>query len=336
MRTDVLAAPAGAAARPPRLTGLAATIFGNHLIWPLLALVFLVGGFVPGFVSGQNLLNTAWSAAPLACMTLGLFFVMLTSGLDLSLESTFALAPTLGILVVTSWMTGLPALAALPVVLLVGAVVGLVNGVFSVKLGVNPFLVTLGTLLALRGVVIYLIPEGVYDLPPAITALGGGKLGALPVAIVAMVVLVLVGYLITDHTPFGKAVFAIGNNEQAAIVAGINVQRIKITTFVLAGLFAAIGGLLQVGRLDSVTADMGDGQILMVFAAATLGGTALSGGEGRVTGILGAALVIACIDNVMNLVGVDPSIRQIAFGLILLVAIYLASLQDRVLKAVRR
>jgi ribose/xylose/arabinose/galactoside ABC-type transport system permease subunit len=146
------------------------------------------------------------------------------------------------------------------------------------------------------------------------------------------VVLLLIyglGYLLIERHFFGKNVYAIGNNERAAYVAGIDVARTKIIAFALAGLFAAIGGLLEVGRLQSLTADMGEGDILMVFAAAVLGGTSLSGGKGRIIGILGAVLVLEVVDNLMNLRGVEPSIREIVFGLILLGGIYVASLQGR-------
>ena len=311
------------------------SILANHLIWPLLGLLVIIGAFVPGFLSQRNLINVIWASTPLACMTLGMFLVMVTGALDLSIESTFAVAPTIGLIVVMWWLPGAHWTLALVVMLLTAMLIGLFNGLISVKVGVNPFLVTLATMLALRGVVVYLIPEGVYSLPSGFTFWGGTKVpsGGVPVAIIIMLALVAVLAVVMSSTPFGKSVYAIGNNEPAAFVAGINVQRVKITAFVLAATLSSIGGLLQVGRLDSVTATMGDGNIMMVFAAATLGGTSLQGGRGNVTGILGAALVITGIENIMNLLGVEPSIRRIIFGLILLLAICLASIQERMSKS---
>ncbi|MDR1711232.1 MAG: ABC transporter permease [Propionibacteriaceae bacterium] len=312
-------------------------IVENHLIWPLLAVLVVIGAFVPGFLSQRNLINVAWGATPLACMTLGMFLVMVTGALDLSIESSFAVAPTLGLLVVMQWLPDSPWILALLTMLAVGLTVGFINGLISVKLGVNAFLVTLATMLILRGVVIYLIPEGVYGLPTGVTYWGGARIfgegeanrNGLPIAIIIVVALVVLLAVVMNSTAFGKSVYAIGNNEPAAFVAGINVQRVKITCFVLAATFAAVGGLLQVGRLDSVTATMGDGDIMNVFAAATLGGTSLNGGRGHVSGILGAALLITAIDNIMNLIGVEPSIRRIVFGAVLLAAICLASIQER-------
>jgi ribose/xylose/arabinose/galactoside ABC-type transport system permease subunit len=301
------------------------------LIWLILLVLVIVGFFVPGFVSSRNITNVLWAAAPLGGMVLGMFFVMLVGGLDLSLESTFAVAPTLAIMFMLNWLPDIvsPPIAIL-LTLLFGMGVGLFNGLMSVKIRVNPFLVTLATLLILRGVVIYLIPEGVYYLPEGYTFLGALRVfGDIPLAIFVLLGLYAFGHVLINNHTFGKNVYAIGNNEEAAYVAGINVSRVKIMTFVFAGLFAAIGGMLEVGRLRSVVADLGNGDIMMVFAATILGGTSLSGGEGKVTGVFAAVLVISIIENLMNLYGVAPSVRQIVFGIILLSAIVVASLQKR-------
>ncbi len=308
---------------------IARNIAAEHLIWPIVGLMLVVGAFVPGFLTSGNLTNLMWAAAPLGCMVVGLYFVMITGRLDLSLESTYALAPVVAVLFMTQWVAGLNPVLGILITLLVGAVVGLVNGLLSVTLGVNPFLVTLATLLTIRGVVVYLIPEGVYDIPETYTALGGTSLGAVPLAVFVLLGLFLVAWLTIRYTVFGRNLMAIGNNEKACRVAGINVQLACVGAFVVAGVCAAIGGLLSAGRLFSVDASMGNGDILIVFAATTLGGTALSGGKGRVTGLLGAIFVIGGINNLMNLVGVESNLRQIVFGLILLFAILLSSLQER-------
>lgn len=313
-----------------KLNSLALLILEKYLIWVLLALLFLIGLLVPGFLSVRNIFNVMWSAAPLGCMVLGLFFVLLTANVDLSLESTFALAPTLAIVIFfqTLSLESQPVLAVIAV-LIFGVIIGLLNGLLSVKLKVSSFLVTLGTMILMRGVVIYLIPEGVYYLPDGFIYLGATKLfGVLPVAVLVWIGAFLVAWLLVDRHRLGKDILALGNNEQAAFVAGVNIDRTKIICFSIAGFLAALGGLLEVGRLQSVVADMGQGDIMMVFAGTILGGTALTGGKGNVGGIFAAVLVIAIIENLMNLYGVPPSIRQIVFGAVLLVAIYLASLQE--------
>lgn len=305
-------------------------IAAEHLIWPIVVLMLIIGSTVPGFLSSGNIINLIWGAAPLGCMVVGLYFVMMTGRLDLSLESTYALAPTVAVLFITDWLVGLPPALGIVITLAVGAFIGLINGLLSITLGVNPFLVTLATLLILRGVVVYLIPEGVYRLPEEYTALGGERIGGvLPVAILVLLALILAAWVMMRFTTFGRNLVAIGNNEKACRVAGINVPVVCIGAFVAAGACAALGGLLAAGRLFSVDASMGEGDILIVFAAVTLGGTALAGGKGRVTGLLGALIVIGGITNLMNLIGIDATIRQIVFGVVLLLAILLSSMQER-------
>jgi simple sugar transport system permease protein len=305
-------------------------LFERHLIWLLLLVLVLFGSTVQGFTSLQNILNVMWAAAPLGCMVLGLFLVLLIKEVDLSLESTFAFAPTIAIVAMLQWWPdGLPPIVAAIATPLLGLLVGAAQGAFAVKLRVNAFLVTLATLLLMRGFVIFLIPEGVYYLPDAYTYLGERRLVGVPVAIFVWLLLYLAAFVFIERHRLGKEIYAIGNNEEAAFLAGVKVQRTKILCFAIAGFAAALGGLLEVGRLQSVVADLGQGQILMVFAGTILGGTSLSGGIGRLSGVFAAVIVIALIENIMNLVGIEPSIRQIVFGLVLLLAIYLASLQDR-------
>jgi ribose/xylose/arabinose/galactoside ABC-type transport system permease subunit len=305
-------------------------LFERHLIWLLLLVLVLFGSTVQGFASLQNILNVMWAAAPLGCMVLGLFLVLLIKEVDLSLESTFAFAPTIAIVAMLQWWPdGLPPIVAAIATPLLGLLVGAAQGAFAVTLRVNAFLVTLATLLLMRGFVIFLIPEGVYYLPDAYTYLGERRLVGVPVAIFVWLLLYLAAFVFIERHRLGKEIYAIGNNEEAAFLAGVKVQRTKILCFAIAGFAAALGGLLEVGRLQSVVADLGQGQILMVFAGTILGGTSLSGGIGRLSGVFAAVIVIALIENIMNLVGIEPSIRQIVFGLVLLLAIYLASLQDR-------
>jgi simple sugar transport system permease protein len=325
-------APAPEPAAPPAESRVGPTvrrIASEHLIWPILLLLVIIGAFVPGFLTGGNLLNLLWGSAPLGCMVVGLYFVMIAGKLDLSLESTFALAPTVAVIAMNGAL-GLNPVLGILLTLLVGVAVGLFNGAVSVGLNVNPFLVTLATLLTLRGVVVWLIPEGVYDLSPAYTALGGRQfVGGLPLAVVVLALLFAGAFVVMRYTTFGRSLIGIGNNEPACRVAGINVSAVSIGAFMVAGFCAALGGLLDAGRLFSVDASMGTGEILTVFAATTLGGTALNGGRGHVSGLLAAILVIGGITNIMNLIGVESSLQQIVFGVVLLAAILLSSLQDR-------
>jgi simple sugar transport system permease protein len=307
----------------------------EHLIWVFLALVFFVGLTVENFATSVNLLNVLWAAAPLALLSLGLFFVLIAGNLDLSLESTFGFAPTIAILFMTQWFPDIvPPVLAVVLTLVVGCIVGLGNGVLSVVLRANAFLITLATLLLLRGAMIALVPEGVYFLPDAYVYLGRARVAGVPIAVLVALASYVLAYVVLAKHSFGKALQAIGSNQRAAHIAGVQIDRTLMLAFIVAGLCAAVGGLLQVGRIQSVSADTGQGSILLVFAAVILGGTSITGGYGRVTGVAGAVLVLAVIDNLLNLVGVDPSIRQVVFGIILLIGIYVASMQDRLRRRV--
>jgi simple sugar transport system permease protein len=315
-----------------RYQGLVAgrRVAGQNLIWLILGATFLFGVTIHGFLSPTNLTNVAWASVPVGCMVLGMFFVMLTGGLDLSLESIYGVAPVIGIVLLNDYLSFLPEPVALVFAVGTGIVAGLLNGLISVKLHVNPFLVTLAALLFWRGLVIFLIPEGIYNLPNGYTFLGSFRFfGFFPVAIVLGLALFGIAWVVINRTAFGKAIYAVGSNPMAAYVAGINVDRVKISVFVIAGLLAGLGGLVEVGRIGAVVDDMGQNSIMMVFAGTILGGTSLAGGRGRLSGILAAILELAMIDNVMNLIGVEPSARQMIFALILLGAIYLASFQER-------
>lgn len=290
----------------------------------------MYGFTVPGFASSTNLLNLIWASAPLGLTALGLFFVLMAGQLDLSLESTYGFAPAIAVLFMTQWLPGLvPPAIGVVLTVLVGAGVGFVIGSLSVLARVNAFLITLAMLLLLRGVLIALIPEGIYYLPEGYTFLGSARLGGVPIAIFVLVAAYLLVYAIMRLHSFGKSLQAVGSNARAAHIAGTHIQRTLMIAFTAAGTCAAIGGLLEVGRTQSVSAETGEGSILLVFAAVILGGTSISGGHGRVTGVAGAVLVLAAIDNLLNLSGIDPSIRQVVYGAILLAGIYIASLQDR-------
>jgi simple sugar transport system permease protein len=330
LETVVADATAASEATTGRRFARARRLATDNLIWLILAGTFLFGSTLQGFLSPTNLMNVVWSSVPIGLMVLGMFFVMLTGGLDLSLESIFGVAPVIGVVALAQWIQGVPDVVAIPITIAMGVVAGLLNGLVSVRLRVNPFLVTLVGLLFWRGLVIALIPEGVYNLPDGFTVLGGFKFfGVFPLAIAIGLLLFAIAYVVINRSPFGKAVYAVGSNPMAAYVAGINVSRVRISVFVIAGVLSAIGGLIEVGRIGAVVSDLGEGSIMMVFAGAILGGTSLAGGRGRLSGILGAVLVLGAIENVLNLYGVEPSVRQMIFSVILLAAIVLASLQDK-------
>jgi ribose/xylose/arabinose/galactoside ABC-type transport system permease subunit len=218
---------------------------------------------------------------------------------------------------------------AIVIALIVGVGVGLINANLSVLLKINSFLVTLGMLIVLRGLCAYLIPEGLYYLPKGFIALGDAKVFGFPVALIVFIIAVVGVYILVNKTEFGTNLYAVGSSEKAAYLFGINVGKIKAITFVLAGLFAALGGLTATGRMQAVIADMGDGDIITVFAACFLGGMSMSGGKGEIVDLIGSILTLSMITNILNLIGVNPFLVRVIYGFILLLAIILANLQEQ-------
>lgn len=306
----------------------------NHGVWVIFFAIFILGGFlVPGFMSTYNLMNVLWGNIPFSFMALGMFIVLLVGETDLSIESIFAIAPIAGAVLMTKYAPNVvtPGVAIV-ICLLVGVLAGAVNAVLSVYLRVNSFLATLTMLLVLRGIAQYLIPEGLYYLPDLFIALGDEMVWKIPLAVIAFVVVALAVYVLTTRTVFGKNLYATGSSETAAYLAGLNTKRIRSYAFLLAGLLAGLGGLVGSGRMQAVTADMGSGDIMMCFAACFLGGSSMSGGNGEIIDLVGSILTLSIITNLMNLVGVNPFLVKIVYGIILLLAIIFANVQQDIRK----
>lgn len=306
----------------------------NHGVWVIFFIIFALGSLaVPGFLNSYNLMNVLWGNIPFSFIALGMFIALLVGETDLSIESTFAIAPVGGAVLMTKYASGVvtPGLAIV-ICLLIGALAGMVNTVISVYLKVNSFLATLTMLLMLRGIAQYLIPEGLYYLPDTFIALGDETVCDIPLAVIAFIIVALSVWVLTTKTVFGKSLYATGSSETAAYLAGLNTKRIRSCAFILAGFLAALGGLTGSGRMQAVTADMGSGDIMMCFAACFLGGSSMSGGNGEIIDLIGSILTLSIITNLMNLVGVNPFMVKIVYGIILLLAIIFANVQQDIRK----
>jgi ribose/xylose/arabinose/galactoside ABC-type transport system permease subunit len=306
----------------------------DNFIWLLVILLLLIGAFtIPKFFSLTNFINMAYHSSALAMMILGMSFCAISGHSDLSIESTFAFAPAIGILLMDQWIPGFPPSLALIITVIVGGLVGLVNGLIVVKLKINSFLVTLAMLIILRGLVLYLLPQGIYNIPKTYLFLGEAKIfDRIPVAIFIFLGIFILAHLIINNTFFGKNIVATGSNPFAAYISGININRIYIYVFIISGMAAAFGGILLVGRLGSILNEMGDGDILMVFAGTVLGGISLQGGVGKIINALGGALLLIIISTILNLSGVSPFLIKTIQGLLLLGAMILGNVREYLYK----
>jgi simple sugar transport system permease protein len=300
-------------------------------VLPVLVVVIIIGAALnPAFLSYNNVFGVLQQTAELSVLVMALTLVLITGKFDLSLESTFGLAPMTGAFLFLSLDgTALGILdspvAALITIFVVGGLIGLFNSVLVVYLKFNAFIATLATLILLRGISLGLTRgETLSGLPPALTAMGQLSLFGLPSSFfVALVVLIVLSLFLSRHR-LGRTLYAIGGNQMAARVAGARVERILIGVFVVAGVLAALAGLLQAGRIASITTSLGNGLIFNAFAAAVLGGVSLNGGRGTMAGACGGVLLLVLIQDILVLSQVPGYWINATTGAIILIALLIS------------
>jgi ribose/xylose/arabinose/galactoside ABC-type transport system permease subunit len=219
---------------------------------------------------------------------------------------------------------------AIPIVLAVGAAVGLFNGFFVAKVGMNPLLTTLATMMMLRGLAqVVTSGESLYGFPDAYRFFGGGEIGPVPTAVAIMLSLFAIFYLVLRHKRIGRHIFIVGGNAGAARACGITVARVEMFAFMMSGLLAAVGGILLSARLNSAQTNSGVGMELEAIAAAVIGGISLAGGRGKLLNAIAGVLVIRCIASGLVLLDVPAFWISFATGLIIFVAILADTLKTR-------
>ncbi|NDJ60347.1 MAG: ABC transporter permease [Chloroflexi bacterium] len=291
-------------------------------LFPIILLFILVLVFSlmsDRFLTQANLSIVLRQTVTLLVVALGMTFVIIAGSIDLSVGSMVALAA----LAAASTSDELGIFAILPAAL-VGLVAGLINGVIFAKGKVPSFMVTLGTLVAYRGIVLY----AMRGAPVSITdrdfiGFYAGPIGpGLPNAAIIAAVIAIIAFVILNFTVFGRQVRAIGGGERVARLTGIKVDRVKIMMFALLGLLCGIAGLLQSARNYAATAQLGEGLELDVIGAVVVGGTPLTGGVGSIQGTVIGALVLTILSNGMNMLGVDPFLQNIVRGVVLIAAVF--------------
>jgi simple sugar transport system permease protein len=300
---------------------------------PAIAVLGLIGFIVsPAFLTSDNLIGVAQQSTELSLLVLAEALILIVGRMDLSLESTIGVAPVIAVWMVLPASGGrfaglglLPAWTAIPLCLLIGALIGALNGFLILKLRLNGFIVTLGGLTMLRGLQVA-ISEGksIVDLPPSFSYLGHTSWLGVPAAIWICALLFLIGGFALAWLRHGRALYAIGGNPEAARTAGIRVDRITWVVLIIGGLLAAFAGVLYAGHYGSISADQGSGWIFQVFAATVIGGVSLNGGRGTLFGALTGVLTLQLVVNVMTLAGVPPLWNQFLNGAIIIVALIIS------------
>jgi len=275
------------------------------------------------FLTLSNFQNLMRNTAPLAIAGCGMTAIMIARGIDLSVGSVLAASTVLAAALAVA---GVPLYLAFALALLFGALVGMANGVIIAGMRVSPIIVTLGMLNIGRGIAYLISPSAILvGLPPNWSDIGTGKIWILPFPIVIALAVIAIFMWLTTSSKFGKRIYAIGGNEEAARLSGINVERTLVVLYMLCGFTAALAGLVLSSRVGSGDPNIGIGFELQVIAAVIIGGTSLSGGEGRILGTVIGALIIGVLSNGLNLAGVEPFWQYVAQGLVLIAAVIVDS-----------
>lgn len=335
-------APAGA----PRTTRLTALLFRGRALIALFALVTVFAILSPAFLSAADLTILVKHVAINAIMAVGMTFVILSGGIDLSVGSIAGLAGmTAGALIdngivlhafgvviyFDTWLV-------VAIAVLAGAAVGAINGVLVARLAVAPFIATLGTMYAARGAALLL--SGGATFPNLVGKaelhntgfpwLGSGALLHVPVPIWLMVAFGAAGAFVAQRTPFGRHVYAVGGNERAALLSGIRVKRVQVAVYVISGVCSAVVGLIIASELAASHPATGESFELNAIAAVVLGGTSLMGGRGGIGGTIIGALVIGVLGDGLVLIGVSEFWQIVVKGVVIVVAVVLDQFQRRV------
>ncbi len=291
------------------------------LIVLIAAIIIVMSNVNPYFLSFSNFRAMAVGMAPTAIIVIGMAILLASGGFDLSVGSVMALSSTV---VAMLLLTGMPIPLAVVCGLVLGGIVGVVNGLLVTGLGINPLIATLGTMSIARGIALVLT-EGfsVSSLPASFAWIGKADIGGFPVIVLFTILLVVLFDLAVRHTRFFRQVYFIGANEKAAMLSGIHVTRVRIILYALTGILAALAGVLLASRLMSGTPTAGNGIELQVLAAAVIGGASLRGGEGTILGAFLGVVFVALINNTMTMLAVSIYWQMIVIGGVLVTAVAL-------------
>jgi ribose transport system permease protein len=292
----------------------------------LLALIAVFSMLSPIFLTANNITNIFTQISINVILAVGMTFVILVGGIDLSVGSVMAFCAVVAgtVLKVETLPVGAAIALALAASIAVGAACGLANGWVSAFWGIPSFIVTLGMLNIARGAALqWTEARSIYEFPDAFNNFGSATLLGVPAIFLVALSLVAIGWFVLNRTVFGRLLYAIGNNEEAVRLAGHNVRRYKIAAFVIAGVAVGVGAVIYMMRLTIASPIIGIGFELNAIAAVIIGGTSLSGGRGSIIGTLLGACIIGVLANGLILIGMSDFLRQMVTGFVIILAVVL-------------
>ena len=294
---------------------------GKYIIFIFLILFCVVLSVTTsGFLTKKNIINVLRQVSYNGIIAVGMTFVIITGNIDLSVGGVVGLS---AIIACDFAHPGeYPLIVPILVALSIGAAVGVINGLGIAYGRVPAFIMTLGTNTILRGIVmLYNNGKPVLDLSESYQAIGSGYLGILPIPVILLAAVLLLGWFVLNKTRFGRHVLAVGGNEQAARVSGINTKLTKIIVYVMSGVFSALAGMIISARVNAGSPTLGTGYENDAIAAAVIGGTSMMGGQGSMVGTIGGILIIGVMNNGLDLLNVSSYYQQVAKGTIIIAAV---------------
>lgn len=316
----------------------------SKLIWFILVLVLIFFTFRIGpqsYLSGSNLINILIHASVLGVLTAGQAIVLLSGNFDLSAEGTLSLLTVLAAWLMLPYREMTMAQAGgggwelhpfivIPILLAIGPLIGWINGMLITRLNMNNFIVTLAMQLVLRGLATVISMGAIMPGTPApFNWLGGGKIGPIPVQVIFTLLLYTAISYILSSTRFGRQLYAVGGNREAARASGFSPGRLITAAYMISGLMAAVAAWMLLGKLEVSVSTLGQGMTLETVAAAVIGGVALTGGVGTIWGAFAGVLLLSVVDNGLNLMDVNPFWVNGIRGLIILIALFIEAQKGR-------
>jgi ribose transport system permease protein len=280
----------------------------------------------PAFLSVSNLVNVMRQVSMLGIVAVGMTTTLLLGGIDLSVGSQITMVN-----IVCAWLMAKSNLSPVPacaIGLAMSTLVGLFNGIVVAKVKMPPLIVTMATMNILEGLA-FIISGGlpIFGFPRSFTVLGQGYIGPIPVPVIIMIVIFAIGSFMLNRTYFGRYFYAVGGNEEAALLSGVNVDKVKLLAYTLSGLGAGIAGIVMLSRTNSGQPLAGKGFEFQVLTAVVLGGVSVNGGSGRISNVVAGVLIIGILNNGLILMNVDTYAQMVAMGVVLLLAVGFDCLQ---------
>jgi ribose transport system permease protein len=282
--------------------------------------------FTPYFFTRINILSMLMGLTVEGLIAIGMVMVLVSGGMDLSVGATMAFT---GVAAGLLLKNGVPVVPAVILALLVALAIGMVNGLLISKVKLNPFIITLGMMSAVKGLMLVLAKgRAILDMPPAFKIIGQGSLGKIQYPIIIMIILVIIGDLLLRNSRYMRQSYYVGSNENSAKLNGINVSKVKIVNYCICSFFAGIAGIMIAARFGSASVTLGDNTALNVITACIIGGASLNGGGGTVLGAFLGAVFMQMLSTSLNLLNVNIYWQNFIVGAILIFAIFIGSVNE--------